>query len=136
MWSKWQSHFGLCGLTICETASTWDAVTQIEDNKTNRKESDEDDEEKEGDGGQLVDQSLQSWFFLLLLTSCNSALSQYLQSFHHHGIYLPCSSRCQQILYLATQNGYTRESRCDISIGPRSLTPDLECGLGMVSRLA
>ena len=83
MWSKWQSHFGLCGLTICETASTWDAVTQIEDNKTNRKESDEDDEEKEGDGGQLVDQSLQSWFFLLLLTSCNSALSQYLQSFHH-----------------------------------------------------
>ena len=37
MWSKWQSHFGLCGLTICETASTWDAVTQIEDNKTNRK---------------------------------------------------------------------------------------------------
>ena len=41
MWSKWQSHFGLCGLTICGTASTWDAVTQIEDNKTNRKESDE-----------------------------------------------------------------------------------------------
>ena len=40
IWSRWQSHFGLCGLAICGTASTCVAVPQIEDNKTNGKQSD------------------------------------------------------------------------------------------------
>ena len=43
IWSRWQSHFGLCGLAICGTASTCDAVPQIEDNKTNGKQSDAQD---------------------------------------------------------------------------------------------